>query len=265
MQADAPVSVASQTMFFPRLRRQAKWVFASLALVFALGFVVFGVGSGGGIGLGDLFDNNGNTQGSVSESGARDRVAKNPNDAEAYRNLATALQTKGDIKGAVAALEKYTKLRPRSVEGQTTLAGLYTTLGSRVQPEVQAIQTGDTALLPAFNSGVRVGNQTIVEPNRVFEAVSNVRSNRLTELLTRQQENYTAAEKAYQRVARLQPRDAPTQLGLAQAAQQAGDTTTAIAAYRRFVQLAPDDPTSAIVKQQIRALQQASTAGVSGG
>jgi len=188
-----------------------------------------------------------------------------PQEAEAYRNLATALQTKGDINGAVAALEKYTKLRPRSIEGQTTLAGLYSSLAAKVQPQLQAIQTGDSALLPAFNSGVQVGNHTIVEPNRVFEAVANVQNNRLTELLARQQKNYSAAEKAYQRVARLQPRDAPTQLGLAQAAQQAGDTTTAIAAYRRFIDLAPDDPTSAIVRQQIKALRQASTPGVSAG
>ncbi len=41
-------------MFFPKLRRQAKWVFVFLALSFAVGFVVFGVGSDGGAGLGDL-------------------------------------------------------------------------------------------------------------------------------------------------------------------------------------------------------------------
>src|SRR2546429_1400748 len=35
-----------QTMFFPRLRRQAKWVFVLLVFVFAGGFVFFGVGSG---------------------------------------------------------------------------------------------------------------------------------------------------------------------------------------------------------------------------
>ena len=35
------------TMFFPRLRRHAKWMFVFLALVFGLGFVVFGVGAGG--------------------------------------------------------------------------------------------------------------------------------------------------------------------------------------------------------------------------
>src|SRR2546429_2777259 len=35
-----------QTMFFPRLRRQAKWVFLALAFVFAGGVVFFGVGFG---------------------------------------------------------------------------------------------------------------------------------------------------------------------------------------------------------------------------
>jgi hypothetical protein len=36
--------VIEDTMFFPRLRRHAKWMFLFLALVFALGFVGFGVG-----------------------------------------------------------------------------------------------------------------------------------------------------------------------------------------------------------------------------
>ena len=45
-------------MFFPRLRQHTKWMFVFLALVFAVGFVGFGVGSGG-TGLGDLLRNNG--------------------------------------------------------------------------------------------------------------------------------------------------------------------------------------------------------------
>src|SRR5262249_57475496 len=52
-----------QTMFFPRLRRQAKWVFVFLAFVFAAGFVFFGVGSGS-TGLGDLLRGNFNIFGS---------------------------------------------------------------------------------------------------------------------------------------------------------------------------------------------------------
>src|ERR671922_2022520 len=45
--------VAEDAMFFPRLRRHAKWMFVFLALVFAVGFVGFGVGAGG-TGIGDI-------------------------------------------------------------------------------------------------------------------------------------------------------------------------------------------------------------------
>ena len=54
-------------MFFPRLRRQAKWVFVFLAFVFAAGFVFFGVGSGS-TGLGDLLRGNFNIFGNNGTS-----------------------------------------------------------------------------------------------------------------------------------------------------------------------------------------------------
>ena len=49
-----PAPSYEDTMFFPRLRRHAKWLFVFLALAFGLGFVGFGVGAGG-VGVGDLF------------------------------------------------------------------------------------------------------------------------------------------------------------------------------------------------------------------
>src|SRR5207253_3560043 len=59
-----------QTLFFQRIRRQAKWVFVFLALVFAASFVVFGVGSGS-TGIGDLLRGNfGGIFGSHSSSGS---------------------------------------------------------------------------------------------------------------------------------------------------------------------------------------------------
>src|SRR5262245_18480989 len=55
-------SVAEQTLFFSRLRGQAKWMFVLLALVFGVGFVVFGVGGGiPGTSLGDIFRNSNGT------------------------------------------------------------------------------------------------------------------------------------------------------------------------------------------------------------
>src|SRR6187551_3383171 len=65
------------TMFFPRLRRHAKWMFVFLALVFGLGFVVFGVGAGG-TGIGDIFRDQGTSSGQ-SVSDARKNAAEHPN------------------------------------------------------------------------------------------------------------------------------------------------------------------------------------------
>src|SRR6266508_3152669 len=122
-QSSTPARATEQALFFTRLRRQAKWVFVVLALVFALGFVIFGVGSGGGIGLGDLFNNGNNSSSSVSASGARKRIQKNPNDAKAYRDLSTALQTEGDLNGAIDALKHFTTLRPKNTDAMSELAG----------------------------------------------------------------------------------------------------------------------------------------------
>ena len=53
------------------------------------------------------------------------------------------------------------------------------------------------------------------------------------------------------------------QLDLANAAQQAGDYATAIAAYERWLKLAPEDSQASIIKQQLKQLRaaQAATSG----
>ena len=85
-------------MFFPRLRKQAKWMFILLALVFAVGFVGFGVGSGS-TGIGDLFNGklfglggNGSASG-ASVGKAQKEIRQHPNQAKGYRDLATAAGT----------------------------------------------------------------------------------------------------------------------------------------------------------------------------
>src|SRR5437868_2426326 len=120
-------------MFFPRLRRRAKWIFLVLALVFALGFIGFGVGAGGsGIGnfISDFIHGNTGTSG-TSVSGARAKVAKNPRDATAQLELANALTTTGDLTGAVSALDAYLKLRPKDTDALQQQAGLWARLAER--------------------------------------------------------------------------------------------------------------------------------------
>ena len=59
----------------------------------------------------------------------------------------------------------------------------------------------------------------------------------------------------WKRLAELQPDDSSVQFSLAQSAEQAGDYDSAIAAYQRFIKLAPDDPNVPAIRQQIQLLR----------
>ena len=106
------------TLFFSRLRKRAKWVFIFLAVVFAGGFVLFGVGSSNVSGLSDIFNGiGGGGSGQPSVSKAEKATQKNPKDAAAWKTLAAAYDTTGDIPSAISAWTTYTTLRPKDVDG----------------------------------------------------------------------------------------------------------------------------------------------------
>src|SRR3990170_92925 len=128
--------VIEDTMFFPRLRRHAKWMFLFLAVAFGLGFVGFGVGAGG-IGVGDVFRGTGGSSGVPSASDARKRIDENPKDAQAFRDLATAHQAAGNTDDAIEALENFVALRPRNTDVLRELAGLYLAKASAAQQRGQ--------------------------------------------------------------------------------------------------------------------------------
>ena len=69
-------------MFFPRLRRHAKWMFVFLAVALGGGFVLFGVGAGG-TGVGDILRGGGNRSGIPSVSSAEKETQKRPLDVKA--------------------------------------------------------------------------------------------------------------------------------------------------------------------------------------
>ena len=112
------------TLFFSRIRNHAKWVFVFLAITFASSFVLFGVGTGFG-GLQDILLQNNGVAGGPSEHDARDRIAENPKDAQAYRDLATALQNQQKPEESIAPLAKYVELEPSDTDSQRELAALY--------------------------------------------------------------------------------------------------------------------------------------------
>lgn len=255
---DASGQRFEDTLFFNRLRKQAKWVFIFLAVVFAGGFVLFGVGSSNLSGLGDIFNGIRGSGGGPSVSKALRKTQENPKDAQAWHDLATAYDAKGDTQDAIAAWQRYTQLRPKSVDGLTQLATDYAT---RLSDQTVAAQSAAAALQsaqpstygPPSTSALGRALASVGDP--LTQAASTTAQQQYQQALQERQATATALESVYARIARLQPTEPAAQLQLAQAAQDAGDAARAIAAYRRFIKLAPLDNQVAYAKQQIAALQ----------
>jgi tetratricopeptide (TPR) repeat protein len=250
--------VIEDTMFFPKLRRQAKWMFLFLALVFALGFVGFGVGAGG-IGLGNIFQGSGDS-GVPSIEAAEKRVSENPRDAAAFRELATAHQAEGNTDDAIEALENFVRLRPKNIDGLRELSALYLAKASEAQQ-----QANDANIRAAYTApGVTVAGTIILDnkpldPDPISNAVNERLSEDVNAALSEAQTASSKAVEVYRRIADASPRDPNVQLELAQAAENAGDYATAISAYEKFLKIAPDDPTAPEVKRIIKELKKQQT------
>ena len=82
-------------------------MFVLLAIAFALGFVLFGVGSGS-TGISDILQNalHFGSRGGTSISKLENKTVKHPQDAKAWRDLATAYEQKQRTQDAVNALER---------------------------------------------------------------------------------------------------------------------------------------------------------------
>jgi tetratricopeptide (TPR) repeat protein len=250
--------VGTEGLFFQRLRRQAKWAFVFLALVFGVGFVVFGVGSDLPSGVADLISSPGASSG-PSVDDAREKLADNPNDDQALRDLATALQAEGRPDEAIEPLETFTALRPRNEEALRELAGLYLTRATRLRDELQLLQIeaqrlnpGGIFLPPAgspFGQALGSGPVTNATTSEVTERLNTI-AGELNAV-------YQSATRTYQQLGRLNPDDPSYQLLLADVATNAGDVPVAIAAYERFIELAPDDRNAPFAREQIKRLRAA--------
>jgi tetratricopeptide (TPR) repeat protein len=253
------------TMFFPRLRRQAKWMFVFLAVIFGLGYVIFNVGGTiPGTGLGDILSGLGQGSSGPSVSDARNKIEDHPNDPAGYQELATALQRDGKSDDAIEPLSRYVQLKKNDRAALSNLAGLYLTKGRRLQNEAVQVQnqliqlTGGDLFTPGQSS--KFGQQ--FGQGQITQTESNRLNQQLSERSIAAQDAYRNAERAYGDLVRVttnaQQAEQPSLfLQQAFAAQSAGDYKAAIEAYKRFLVLSPDSPNAAGVKQQIAQLQAA--------
>jgi tetratricopeptide (TPR) repeat protein len=255
---------AEDLMFFPKLRRRAKWVFLLLALAFGIGFVAFGVGTGvGGTSIGDVLrDIIGQQNASGSLDDAQKKAQENPKDPDAQIAYANALQARGRTQEAIAALEAYTSLKPKDTDALRQLANLWGSLASNARDEQQLA----AAQASEANAAASIANPSTpflqdVEQNKIAQTLAEQANTRATAAAQRAQQASAHEQKVYEQLTLLIPDDPSVFLSLGFAAQQANDIKSAVAAYEQFLKRAPDDPSAATVKQQLQFLKAQLKAG----
>ncbi len=252
-------------MFFPRLRRQAKWMFVFLAVVFGLGYVIFNVGGSiPGTGLGDVFQGLAQQNSGPSVGDSRDKIKDNPNDATGYRELSTALQREGRNAEAIQPLERYVQMKPTDREALRQLGSLhmaqariYEEQGALARAQLTEITGGDV-LTPGTQSPF---GQAFANP-QITALESNKYNQQLNQAYLGLQQEYKDATRVFEKLVAVTPDELEADeplifLQLAQAAQSAGNLKVAIKAYERYLVIAPDSASAAAVKAQLPQLKAA--------
>jgi Flp pilus assembly protein TadD len=214
-----------------------------------------GVGSGGGVGLGDIL-NGRSTSSGPSVGDARKKIDKG--DLSAYKELADAYRADGKTDDTIAAGEQYVKARPKDYDFMRTLAGDYEGQAATKRAEATAIQdeltatTGGGTFLPPGSSPL---GRALGSGGRIDQELTSAADKKLTELYSSIQTAYSRAASLYGRVAAAKPGDILLQQLLAQAAYQARQNSVAIAAARQVIKRAPGTPEAKQARQLIALIK----------
>jgi tetratricopeptide (TPR) repeat protein len=247
-------------LFFGRLRGHAKWMFVLLAVIFGVSFVIFGVGSGS-TGISQVLQNffSGSSATGSSLSSLQKQTVQHPKSPKAWRDYATKLEQKNQDDNAIAALTKYTALRPNDEGALRELAGIYlrrasdwNTVFGELSAKNQALAPSEL-LTPDPTSPLGKAVNSVTTP--IASALGGSTGAASQEASSKVQGYLTDRVTVYKKLATLSPKDAVTQYSLAQAASDANDTTTEIAAYKAFLKLAPDDSQAPFARVTLKQLE----------
>lgn len=255
-------------MFFPKLRRRAKWVFLFLAIAFGGSFVFFGVGAGGsGIGdyLSDLL-NRPISSDTPSLSDAREAVAERPNDPEAQLDLARAAQAEGELALAVTAYEEYRTMRPDDPEALRTLAALYGTQIAEAQRDATiASNEAAEAALPNTLAPQDSPFLQDLTTNPLTQPQAQEAQARATQANTEVQRLSLAQLGIFAELTELIDDDPLLFLQWANAAETAQDYETAITAYEGYLELQPNAVNAEQIEERVEQLRTITEATSGGG
>ena len=247
----------NQDLFFVRLRRHQKWVYALLAVVFGLSFVLVGVGSGSGSGLSQLYTGLFGGSGGSSISKASDEVKTHP--AKGYRDLATAYEQAGKNALAIIALQQYLGIKKNDANAWSELGGLQQSQANAYATQYQSAQAAAQAADPSapFLPGGTLGSA--VGQNPAYANASQAAAARTSALYQKATGSAADAVKSYQTAVRIHPRNATYLQLLATAAQNASNTPIELEALRRYLKVYPNSPLKSQYERAIKALEKSSS------
>lgn len=246
-----------EQLFFSRLRRHAKIAYVFLAVVFAGGFIFLGVGSGSN-GITDALQSFfGRSTGSSlgSQISAKQKVVdQNPKDVNAYLDLAGIQQADKQEANALATLQKARAIAPNNVDVLNRIAAIYAAQAAREGDNYNAVlaSISQNALTPpGLDTSSPIGQALTSDP------YSQALQTRLSEAYTKVTGAYAKVASTYKQAAQVArgTADEPNALlQWASASQNANDLTGAVTAYKRFLQVAPNNPNAPTVRQTLGQL-----------
>jgi tetratricopeptide (TPR) repeat protein len=244
-------------MLFERIRRGQKPVFVFLAIMFGLGFVALGVGSGaGGINLGDILNSSSGSGSSISDLQAKTRA--HPNDAPAWLQLAGAYQSDGQSDAAIGAYLQYVALRPKDQNGLSGAASLLELRARKNQNELTKAEAL-AAQYTAPSTASVVGSLKLAPSltHSVEDALAKPYTQQVQSLQSRISSDYLQATGLRQKLANLDPKNAAYQFALAQDAAAGRQYPTAAKALKAYLDLEPnlDAATRQQLEQTLKALR----------
>jgi tetratricopeptide (TPR) repeat protein len=260
------------------IRSRKGWiggVFFLLAAIFALSFVIGGVGTGNNASISDIFGNDGSggsTTGQPASIGKLEKSVKaKPNDAPAWQQLADAYATASRPSDEARAWQHYVALKPSNLDGLQRLALAQAQVATQFGNQAQSYQQQASASTPGTDSTFSGGTLGSLSQDPVSQAQAASQSDQQTKALIkagvlakRASTWWKKSAGTYGKIVGLpafasNDLAATVWLNYGSAAQSASDTKAAIKAYDAFLKLAPDDVNAPQVRTIVKQLKKTTT------
>jgi tetratricopeptide (TPR) repeat protein len=231
-----------------------------MVIVFGAGFAFLGVGSGGldlGQMIRDTFGSKGSS-GVPSVSSALKRTQEHPRDPAAWKSYADALEKKGRTDDVIAALENYTRLKPKDVTQLNRLGRIEYSQADAAAAVAQAAYAQQQSVYASSTFGPsqssKLGQALGQDP--ITQALSTKVSTSVQDATTKYSTQSRKAVATFQKVARVAP-GADSYFNLAQAAEHFQNNKVALAAYESLLKYESEASTKTQIRSKIASLKAA--------